>query len=165
MFSHLDENNRPAAVDVSGKQPSPRTAHARAEIALPPEVAAALDEGEIQTPKGPVFHTAIIAGIMAAKNTASLIPLCHPLPLEDCKIDIAAAENRIVVDCRVKTHHKTGVEMEALTGASVAALAIYDMCKGLSHAIVIESVRLIEKRGGKSDYSAPAAEDPAPCQP
>jgi cyclic pyranopterin phosphate synthase len=100
-----------------------------------------------------VFQTAIIAGTMAVKKTSELIPFCHPLPIEKCKITIAADEQqRVVIDCTVRVHHKTGVEMEALTGASVAALAIYDMCKGLSHDIVIESTQLIEKTGGKRDF-------------
>ncbi len=109
--------------------------------------------GEIQTKKGPVFHTAIVAGVMAAKKTHELIPFCHPLAIEDCKIEIRLGEDGVArIDCRVKVTHKTGVEMEALTGASVAALTIYDMCKSLSHDIVIGETYLVEKRGGKSDY-------------
>ena len=108
-------------------------------------------EGDIQSKKGPVFQTAIVAGVMAAKKTHELIPFCHPLGIENCKLEIAVNEKReIVIECRVEVHHKTGVEMEALTGATVAALTVYDMCKALSHEIVIKDVRLIEKRGGKS---------------
>lgn len=156
MLSHIDENNHPAMVDVSGKAPSFRSAHARAVVFLPDAVAAAFDGEEIRSKKGPVFQTAVIAGIMAAKQTASLIPMCHPIALEDCKVHIRFADrNNAEIDCHAKTHQKTGVEMEALTGASAAALTIYDMCKGLSHDIVIREIRLIEKRGGKSDYVAP----------
>jgi cyclic pyranopterin phosphate synthase len=110
---------------------------------------------EIQSPKGPVFQTAIIAGTMAAKRTHELIPFCHPLGLESCKISVAMNEQgEAVIDCRVRVHHKTGVEMEALTGVSVAALTIYDMCKALSHDIVIGDIRLQSKTGGKSDFRA-----------
>jgi cyclic pyranopterin phosphate synthase len=140
-------------VDVGDKTATERRAHARTIVQLPPEVLEKLVDGDIQSAKGPVFQTAIIAGTMAVKKTSELIPFCHPLPIEQCKITIAADEQqRIVIDCTVRVHHKTGVEMEALTGASVAALAIYDMCKGLSHDIVIESTQLIEKTGGKRDF-------------
>jgi cyclic pyranopterin phosphate synthase len=153
MFTHLDDKDNPQIVDVSGKQASLRTAHARSIMTLPAEVAAALDGNEIRTKKGPVFQTAIIAGVMASKKTSELIPLCHPIPLEDCKIDIMAEGSRVTIDCRTKTHHKTGVEMEALTGATVAALTIYDMCKGMSHDITISETQLIAKSGGKRDFS------------
>ncbi len=152
MFTHIDENNLPGVVDVSGKTATLRTATARSIITVPDAVMAALVDGEIQTKKGPVFQTAIIAGTMAAKQTSNLIPLCHPLPLEGCKISIVAQPpNDIVIECSVKVHHKTGVEMEALTGASIAALTIYDMCKAFSHDMVIKETRLIEKHGGKRD--------------
>ncbi len=155
MLSHVNSENRPAMVDVSGKTPAKRTAHARAVVAVPEEVAALFVEGEIQSKKGPVFQTAIVAGVMAAKKTSELIPLCHPIGLEDCQIDIElTADGEIQIDCHVTVTHKTGVEMEALTGATVAALTVYDMCKGVSHDIVIRETRLIEKRGGKSDYDA-----------
>jgi cyclic pyranopterin phosphate synthase len=98
-----------------------------------------------------VFQTAIIAGTMAAKRTHELIPFCHPLGIENCKLAIEMEGDDAVVRCTVSVHHKTGVEMEALTGASIAALTIYDMCKALSHDIVIAETRLVEKRGGKSD--------------
>lgn len=154
MFTHIDENNRPGVVDVSEKVVTLRTATARSIITVPDEVMAALNGGEIQTKKGPVFQTAIIAGAMAAKQTSNLIPLCHPLPLEGCKIHIhPEGANDIVVECSVKVHHKTGVEMEALTGATVAALTIYDMCKAFSHDMVIKDIRLIEKHGGKRDVN------------
>ena len=151
-LSHVDERNRPTMVDVSDKTATDREAHARAIVKLPAEVAAVLDGDEITTKKGPVFATAIIAGVMAAKKTHELIPFCHPLGLDKCKITIDVTDQQAVVDCRCKVHHKTGVEMEALTGASIAALTIYDMCKALSHDIVIGDVRLISKSGGKQDF-------------
>ncbi len=155
MLSHLNEKNQPAMVDVSAKTATRRTARARAVVELPEAVAAAISGGEITGPKGPVFQTAIIAGVMAAKKTSELIPLCHPIGLEDCRIEITVqTANTLHVDCSATVTHKTGVEMEAMTGAAVAALTIYDMCKGLSHGIVIRELRLIEKRGGKSDYVA-----------
>lgn len=151
-LSHIDEENRPTMVDVGDKSASDRTAVARSIITLPPEVVAALDGDEIATKKGPVFATAIIAGVMAAKKTHELIPFCHPLGLDNCKISIAVDGDRAVIECSCRVHHKTGVEMEALTGASVAALTIYDMCKALSHDIVIGETRLISKTGGKQDF-------------
>lgn len=152
MFTHIDSNNRPAMVDVGGKTATQRTATAEARVVLPAEAVAAMADGEIATKKGPVFQTAIIAGTMGAKRTADLIPLCHPLPLDDCKITIEMAGNAAIIQAKVKTHAKTGVEMEALTAATVAALTIYDMCKAFSHEMSIESVKLIEKHGGKRDF-------------
>jgi cyclic pyranopterin phosphate synthase len=141
-------------VDVGAKAASHRVAVAEARVRLPAGVALALRRTGHRSRKGPVFDTAIIAGVQAAKRTAELIPFCHPLPIDHCSIDIeAGARGRLTVHCRVETHHKTGVEMEALTGATVAALTIYDMCKALSHDIVIESVRLLSKRGGKRDFA------------
>jgi cyclic pyranopterin phosphate synthase len=151
-LSHIDERNRPTMVDVSDKTATQRTAHARTVMHLPAEVVAELDGVEISTKKGPVFATAIIAGVMAAKRTHELIPFCHPLGLENCKIIIDVSGSDAVIDCHCKVHHKTGVEMEALTGASVAALTVYDMCKALSHDIVIGETRLIAKTGGKKDF-------------
>jgi len=139
-------------VDVSDKVATERQAHARTVVDLPAEVIAELAGDEITTKKGPVFATAIIAGVMAAKKTHELIPFCHPLGLENCKITIEVAQQRVIIDCRCKVHHKTGVEMEALTGASVAALTVYDMCKAMSHDIVISETRLIAKTGGKKDF-------------
>ena len=153
MFSHIDKHNQPTMVDVADKQVTERTALATACVQLPPAVLEAISGEDIQTKKGPVFQTAIIAGTMAAKRTHELIPFCHPLGLESCKLEIAVKNDAAVIHCRVKVHHKTGVEMEALTGASVAALTIYDMCKALSHDMVIGEVRLLEKTGGKSDYT------------
>ena len=155
MLSHLDAEGRPQIVDVSEKVPTRRVALARGIVELPPEVIAALEDDDIHTKKGRVFETAILAGVMAAKKTSDLIPLCHPIGLEDCKIDIRPLENgHVEIDASVVAYNKTGVEMEALTAVTVASLTIYDMCKALSHNIVIKEVRLIEKRGGKSDYQA-----------
>jgi cyclic pyranopterin phosphate synthase len=151
-LSHVDEHNRPTMVDVGGKAITVREARARTVVELPPEVLAALDGDEIRSKKGPVFATAIIAGVMAAKKTHELIPFCHPLGLDNCDVTITLDGNRAVIDCRCKVTHKTGVEMEALTGASVAALTVYDMCKALSHDIVISETRLMMKTGGKQDF-------------
>ncbi|MDZ7643190.1 MAG: cyclic pyranopterin monophosphate synthase MoaC [Woeseiaceae bacterium] len=152
-LSHVDPQNRPAMVDVSGKETTLRQAHARAIVEFPPAVAARLDDGDIHTAKGPVFQTAIIAGVMGAKRTHELIPFCHPLGLSDCRIEIAMDEaRRAVIDCHCKVRHRTGVEMEALTGATVAALTVYDMCKALSHEIRITETRLVAKSGGKKEY-------------
>jgi cyclic pyranopterin phosphate synthase len=150
-LSHLDARSRPTMVDVGAKAVTHRIAEAEARIRLPVAVARALKRSGQRTKKGPVFDTAIVAGVMAAKRTSELIPFCHPLALEQCRIDIdfAPGTTVIVVRCRVEVRHKTGVEMEALTGATVAALAIYDMCKALSHDIRITSVRLLSKSGGK----------------
>lgn len=143
-------------VNVGAKAVTHRIAEARARVRLPASVARALRRAGHRTKKGPVFDTAILAGVMAAKRTSELIPFCHPLPLEQCQIEIeflSGAGNASVIEvrCRVEVHHKTGVEMEALTGATVAALTIYDMCKALSHEIRIEGVRLLSKSGGKRD--------------
>ena len=150
-LSHIDSSGRPGMVDVSEKAVTHRTAVAQSLVILPPAVAEALSGAGFRTAKGPVFDTAIIAGVMAAKRTHELIPFCHPLGIESCKLAIDMEGDDAVVRCTVSVHHKTGVEMEALTGASVAALTIYDMCKALSHDIVIAETRLVEKRGGKSD--------------
>ena len=151
-LSHIDEQNRPRMVDVGDKVATDREACARSVVRLPGAVLAELEGGDIATKKGPVFATAIIAGVMAAKKTHELIPFCHPLGLENCNISIEVEGSDAVVECRCRVHHKTGVEMEALTGASVAALTIYDMCKALSHDIVIAETRLVSKTGGKEDF-------------
>jgi len=154
-FTHVDEQRQPAMVDVGGKAVTHRTAVAQALVRFPAAVAEALREAGFETSKGPVFHTAIIAGVMAAKRTHELIPFCHPLGIENCRIEIGMNERaEAEVRCTVSVHHKTGVEMEALTGAAVAALTIYDMCKALSHEIVVAELRLLEKRGGKRDVAA-----------
>ncbi len=152
-LSHIDASNNAAMVDVSDKQITKRTATAQSIVVLGSEIMQQLSGNDIQTKKGPVFQTAIIAGTMAAKKTSDLIPLCHPLALENCKINITVNEaNEVVIQCTATITSKTGVEMEALTGASVAALTIYDMCKAMSHAIIIKETKLIEKTGGKSDF-------------
>jgi cyclic pyranopterin monophosphate synthase len=151
-FSHLDADQRPTMVDVSGKVATQRSATAEARVQFPAAVAAALRENGLRSPKGPVFDTAIVAGVLGAKRTHELIPFCHPLGVESCRIAIDLEGDAAVIRCSVSVHHKTGVEMEALTGASIAALTVYDMCKGLSHDIVISGVRLLSKDGGKSAY-------------
>ena len=150
-FSHLDDQRQPQMVDVGAKEITERVAEAVAVVLLPPEVRRLLADGELHAPKGPVFQTAITAGIMGAKRTSELIPLCHPLPLDSCSVQIELTGDQVAIRCRAKVHHRTGVEMEALTGATVAALTVYDMCKGLSHEIVIKEVRLVHKRGGTRD--------------
>ena len=151
-LSHVDSGNQPTMVDVSNKSMSEREAHARSIVRLPEAVLSQVADDEISTKKGPVFATAIIAGVMAAKKTHELIPFCHPLGLDSCKVSIEIDGDRAVVDCHCKVTHKTGVEMEALTGASVAALTIYDMLKALSHDIVISETKLMSKTGGKQDF-------------
>ena len=139
-------------VDVSSKAVTARTAVAEAVVIPGPEIMAHFTGSELITKKGPVFQTAIIAGVMGAKKTSELIPFCHPVPLEDCQVDISVDGKRIVIRSKAVTTGKTGVEMEALTAATIAALTVYDMCKALSHDIVIEHVRLLEKTGGKKDF-------------
>ncbi|MGH8289475.1 MAG: cyclic pyranopterin monophosphate synthase MoaC [Steroidobacteraceae bacterium] len=152
-LSHLDSHDRPTMVDVGSKEVTHREAIAEARIRLPRKVAEALRKSGHRTRKGPVFDTAIVSGVMAAKRTHELIPFCHPLALEHCSVEVEdRRRGEVVVRCRVAVHHRTGVEMEALTGATVAALTIYDMCKALSHDIEITGVRLLEKTGGKRPY-------------
>ncbi|KUG08657.1 cyclic pyranopterin monophosphate synthase MoaC [Solirubrum puertoriconensis] len=152
-LTHLNDAGQPAMVDVGGKAVTRRVARARSRVVLGTDILALVQHGDLPTRKGPVFQTAILAGIMAAKKTADLIPLCHPLGLDDCQVTIQVAPpEAVVIECTATVTGKTGVEMEALTGASVAALTIYDMCKALSHNIVIEHTRLLSKTGGKSDY-------------
>lgn len=151
-FSHLDAQGNPAMVDVGHKNVTKRTARARSVVVLGEEIMQHLVGDDIRTRKGPVFQTAIIAGTMAAKRTDELIPLCHSLGLDNCQIVITTQGQNALIECLVSTEGKTGVEMEALVGASVAALTIYDMCKAFSHDIVIQETRLIEKTGGKHDF-------------
>src|SRR5580700_11949776 len=149
-LTHLDARRKPRMVDVGDKEITRRTAAAEAIVRLPPSVARALRASGHRTRKGPVFDTAIVAGVMAAKRTHELIPFCHPLGIENCQIEIHHPQaTQIVIRCRVSVHHRTGVEMEALTGAAVAALTVYDMCKALSHDLEILGVRLLEKSGGR----------------
>lgn len=152
-FTHLDTSGNPSMVDVGKKTPTSRLARARSVVVLGKEIMKHLESGELSMPKGPVFQTAIIAGVMAAKKTGELIPLCHPIGMDNCKIEIHINEKEeVVIDCTASIYAKTGVEMEALMGASIAALTIYDMCKALSHDIRIKETMLMEKRGGKRDF-------------
>lgn len=155
-FSHLTPEQTPQMVNVVEKQATKRLAKAQAIVSVGEEILLLLEKSggkDVHTAKGAVFQTAVIAGIMAAKKTGDLIPLCHPLPLEHCDIQITVnAEGEIIITCTAEITAKTGIEMEALTGASIAALTIYDMCKALSHDIVIKEITLLEKRGGKSDF-------------
>jgi cyclic pyranopterin monophosphate synthase len=152
-LTHLSPENRPTMVDVGAKAATFREASAEALIKLPAGVARELARTGHRTKKGPVFDTAIVAGVMAAKKTHEIIPFCHPLPIERCAIDIATRGGGVIhIVCNVAVHHKTGVEMEALTGATAAALTIYDMCKALSHDIEIGPIRLVTKTGGKRDF-------------
>lgn len=152
-FTHLDADGKPSMVNVGEKKVTQRLARARSVVVLGDEIMDHLEGGDIQTKKGPVFQTAIIAGVMAAKKTGELIPLCHPLGLDNCQVDIWVNDDReVVVECTASLSGKTGVEMEALTGATLAALTIYDMCKAFSHDISIKETRLMEKRGGKRDF-------------
>ncbi|CAN5464771.1 cyclic pyranopterin monophosphate synthase MoaC [soil metagenome] len=152
-LTHVDESGNPGMVDISDKAITKRNAIAQAIVVPGEEIIHHLQGDEIMTKKGPVFQTAIIAGTMGCKKTSDLIPLCHPLALEKCKIHIKVNENKeIIITCTASITSKTGVEMEALTGATVAALTIYDMCKAFSHNIIIKEIKLLEKTGGKSDY-------------
>lgn len=152
-FTHLDAAGNPSMVDVGEKAVTRRMARARSIVVLPEEVLDLLEQEEIHTKKGPVFQTAIIAGVLAAKRTGELIPLCHPIGMENCQIAIQVNEKReVVIDCTATVTAKTGIEMEAMVGASMAALTIYDMCKAFSHDIIIKEVMLMEKTGGKRDF-------------
>jgi cyclic pyranopterin phosphate synthase len=156
-FTHLDvKGNSVKMVDVGSKVPTHRYAKARTRVLLPPEVMVAFSisqEGDLVGPKGPIFSTAKIAGIMASKRTFEIIPLCHAVSLDKCHIEITLHRNEIIIECECSvTNHKTGVEMEALVGASVAALTIYDMVKAVSHRVRIDSTELIQKTGGKRDF-------------
>ena len=152
-FTHIDKNNQPTMVDISDKANSYREAIAESTVILGKAIMALLENGDINSKKGPVFQTAIIAGTMAIKNTSALIPFCHPLPVEKCRIEIVpTGPESILIRSTVSVFYKTGVEMEALTGASVAALTVYDMCKAVSKDIVISETKLISKTGGKSDH-------------
>jgi cyclic pyranopterin phosphate synthase len=153
-FSHLDSAGQPNMVDVGEKVITTRVAIAEATIELPDSVIQEFDSEDLHTKKGSVIQTAMLAGIMGAKQTSMLIPLCHPLPLDKCHVEINRnGSNTFVIRCTARTTGKTGVEMEALTGASIAALTFYDMCKAFSHDIVIHKIQLIAKSGGKRDFN------------
>ena len=149
-LSHVDADGRPRMVDVGAKAATSRSATAQAIVRFPPAVARSLRAQGMRAKKGPVVDTAIVAGTLAVKRTHELIPFCHPLAIERCDFTVEfSTPTELAILCEVAVTHKTGVEMEALTGASVAALTVYDMCKALSHEIVIGDVRLLEKSGGK----------------
>jgi cyclic pyranopterin phosphate synthase len=155
QLTHLDGDGRPAMVDVSAKAVTARTAVAECRVRFPAAVATQLRASGLKSAKGGIVETAIVAGTMAVKRTHELIPFCHPLPIDGCRIAIDwHGERELRIQCAVKATHRTGVEMEALTGAMVAALTVYDMCKALSHAIVIGPAKLLGKRGGKRDFDA-----------
>jgi cyclic pyranopterin phosphate synthase len=152
-LTHIDSGGRPAMVDVSDKAVTAREAVAECRVRFPADVARQLRASNLRSAKGGIAETAIIAGTMAVKRTHELIPFCHPLPIDGCRIDVEwLGDNALRIGCTVRTTHRTGVEMEALTGATVAALTVYDMCKALSHAIVIGPAKLLGKRGGKRDF-------------
>lgn len=158
ILTHLDADGKPQMVDVGTKAVTKRRALAEARITLPEELLAQARDrletrsAEIESRKGPVFQTAILAGIMGVKKTADLIPLCHPLPLSRCSVDIRLEGRDAVIHCEAEAEAKTGVEMEALTGAAVAALTVYDMCKSFGKEMEIHSLRLLQKEGGNSDF-------------
>jgi len=156
-LTHIDGDGRPAMVDVSAKAVTARAAVAECRVRFPEPVAAQLRASGLRSAKGGIVETAIVAGTLAVKRTHELIPFCHPLPIDGCRIAIDwHSERDLRIECRVTATHRTGVEMEALTGATVAALTVYDMCKALSHAIVLGPARLLGKRGGKRDFGAHA---------
>lgn len=154
-LTHLDANGDIAMVDVSTKTATKRTATATGQVIFPTDIYTAIRDADGMTKKGSITQTAHIAGVMGAKRTSDLIPLCHPLPLDSVKMsfDYDDSHHAITVTATAKVTHKTGVEMEALTAVSVACLTIYDMSKALSHDIVISDIKLISKTGGKSDYA------------
>jgi len=151
-LSHLDKDGMPGMVDVSKKATTSRVARASGRIVIGKEIMEVLAVDGFNTKKGSIAQIAVIAGTMAVKNTYNTIPLCHQIPISSCKINITPGKDGFHIDCTVKTNSQTGVEMEALHGVSTAALTIYDMCKALTHDMVISDVRLDKKTGGKSDY-------------
>lgn len=154
-LTHIDATGDPTMVDVSEKLITRRTARAQAIVQVGEEIIAHLTKDDLMTKKGPVFQTAKLAGIMGAKKTADLIPLCHPLGLDDCHIEIKATKDEIHITSTATLSAKTGVEMEALTAVTIAALTVYDMCKAMSHHIIIKEIKLLEKTGGKKDFKLP----------
>ena len=154
VLSHLDSDGDITMVDVSGKIATTREARAQGQVIFPAIIYEQIKAADGMTKKGSITQTAHIAGIMAAKRTHDLIPLCHPLPLDKIGLSFEYnnSQNSITVTATVKVTHKTGVEMEALTAVSVACLTIYDMTKAISHDIVIDNIHLMKKTGGKSDY-------------
>lgn len=151
-LTHIDPLGLAQMVDVSSKTPTKRVAVAECRVILTREIVDLFSGDDIYTPKGSVFQVATIAGILAAKKTGELIPMCHPVGLDNVTLDIKLEGLEVLVRCTAVVNARTGVEMEALTGASIAALTIYDMCKAMSHDIEIRQVRLVEKSGGKKDF-------------
>ena len=154
QLTHVSKDGQPTMVDVGDKAVTTRRAEAVAHIRFPEEVFAELKNRNWEAAKGAIFPTAIIAGVQAVKRTADLIPFCHPLPIEAIKIIPEVQDDGLSIRCAVRVTHKTGVEMEALTGASAAALTVIDMCKALSPAIEITNVKLLSKSGGKNEQEA-----------
>jgi cyclic pyranopterin phosphate synthase len=152
-LSHIDESGNAAMVDVSTKEATTRIAIASGKISFPPEVFETLKSQDFLSKKGSIIQTAIIAGIQAVKQTANLIPLCHQLPLSKINIEVTPVANALNIVCEVKCNERTGVEMEALTGVSICALTIYDMCKALSQDLKISDIQLEKKEGGKSNFT------------
>ena len=160
-LTHVKSDGSPGMVDIAEKLTTHRKAHARATVVLPPEVTALIDyeKNDIFGKKGAVFVTAKIAGVMALKKTSDLIPFCHPISIESSDIDINVVakdneeQSNVIIDCHTSTTGKTGVEMEALMGATQAALCVYDMLKAVSHDIIIKDVRLMAKSGGKAVFT------------
>lgn len=152
QFSHIGKKNQPKMVNVGDKKITKRQATAKATMFLGTEIISHFSNNELHTKKGPVFQTAIIAGIQAVKKTSDLIPMCHPLLINGVDVDIEILDKEhIEIVCTVDIEGKTGVEMEALTGANIAALTVYDMCKAISQKMIIKEVKLVKKSGGKSD--------------
>lgn len=153
-FSHIGDKNQPKMVNVGDKISTKRKATAKATMFLGEEIISHFTNKELITKKGPVFQTAIIAGIQAVKKTSDLIPMCHPLFINGVEITIDVLDKEhVTIYCSVEMEGKTGVEMEALTGASIAALTVYDMCKAISQKMVIQEIKLLKKTGGKSDIT------------
>jgi cyclic pyranopterin phosphate synthase len=166
-LTHIDAAGRPTMVDVSAKAVTARAATAECRVRFPAPVATQLHASGLRSAKGGIVDTAIIAGTMAVKRTHELIPFCHPLPIDGVNLVIDwQGARELSISCTVRTTHRTGVEMEALTGATVAALTVYDMCKALSHAIVLGPAKLVGKRGGKRDVGeiVPAGAAVAPVK-
>lgn len=152
-LSHIDESGNASMVDVSAKKLTHRTAVASGRVLFPKAIFETLAAQDFLGPKGSIIQTAVIAGIQAAKKTSELIPLCHQLGLSKIQIDIKPIDSALHISCLVKCKEQTGVEMEALTGVSVSALTIYDMCKALSHDIKISEIQLDQKTGGQHDFN------------
>ncbi len=159
-FTHVDEQGKARMVDVGGKSPTERSARATARVRMAPETLQAIQEGAVA--KGAVLGVARVAGIMGAKKTSELIPLCHPLSLTHVEVDFSfPAEDVLEVVAMARVFDRTGVEMEALTACAVAALTVYDMCKAKDRGMSVENLRLLHKSGGKSGtWNAPSGDDP-----